>query len=546
MKILCFTSKEPRFCGSFSFLTWEQCKLGENVPIIMGQSPDGSTYSDKPSDYILVQGNADLENGWVKPRVWTTQKTKLGSAGDLIMSVRAPAGSMGKTRFDVVLGRGVAAIKGNEFIYQLLVKKDIDGHWKRLSAGSTFESLNSDTIYNAEIVIPKQEEQKRIGELFEYLDNLITLHQCKEISLFLQKMQQFIVEKMAFAWEQRKLNELVTYHSSNLTATDSCEIGKYDLYDANTVIGKTNVEPMSTEYITIIKDGAGVGRIRKMPANTMFIGTMGGIRAEKSNLSFIYALLTRFNLGNEFTGSTIPHIYFKDYGNNEYYVPNIKEQQMHGACFAKIDELITLHQCKDFTSLSRKNYNLPLEFNTQKTTTWEQRKLGNIGKARSGIGFPDEEQGGKSGVPFYKVSDMNLYGNEVEMSVSNNYVTQEQIARKKWQPIEQLPAMFFAKVGAAVMLNRKRLVRFPFLLDNNTMAYSLDNEVWNTDFAKAIFNKINLTSLVQVGALPSYNASDVESMEISLPEIYEQSKIGRLFTYLDELITLHQCVLIKY
>jgi len=180
------------------------------------------------------------------------------------------------------------------------------------------------------------------------------------------------------------------------------------------------------------------------------------------------------------------------------------------------------------------------------TETWEQRKLGNIGKARSGIGFPDEEQGGKSGVPFYKVSDMNLYGNEVEMSVSNNYVTQEQIARKKWQPIEQLPAMFFAKVGAAVMLNRKRLVRFPFLLDNNTMAYSLDNEVWNTDFAKAIFNKINLTSLVQVGALPSYNASDVESMEISLPEIYEQSKIGRLFTYLDELITLHQCVLIKY
>ena len=174
------------------------------------------------------------------------------------------------------------------------------------------------------------------------------------------------------------------------------------------------------------------------------------------------------------------------------------------------------------------------------TETWEQCKLGNIGKARSGIGFPDEEQGGKVGVPFYKVSDMNCYGNEVEMIVSNNYVTQDQIARKRWHPIEQLPAMFFAKVGAAVMLNRKRLVRFPFLLDNNTMAYSLDNAVWNTDFAKAIFNKINLPSLVQVGALPSYNASDVEAMEILLPAMSEQSKIGTLFTYLDNLITLHQ------
>lgn len=58
MKMLCFTVKEPRFCGSFSFFTWEQRKLGENVPIIMGQSPDGSTYSDKPSDYILVSRQA--------------------------------------------------------------------------------------------------------------------------------------------------------------------------------------------------------------------------------------------------------------------------------------------------------------------------------------------------------------------------------------------------------------------------------------------------------------------------------------------------------
>lgn len=183
---------EIRFKGFTE--TWEQRKLGETVAIVMGQSPDGSTYSDKQSDYILVQGNADLENGWVKPRVWTTQKTKLGSAGDLIMSVRAPAGSMGKTRFDVVLGRGVAAIKGNEFIFQLLVKKDIDGYWKRLSAGSTFESLNSDTIYNADIVIPEQEEQKKIGELFGNLDNLITLHQQQLERL--KNIKSALLEKM--------------------------------------------------------------------------------------------------------------------------------------------------------------------------------------------------------------------------------------------------------------------------------------------------------------------------------------------------------------
>ena len=158
---------------------WEQRKLGDVVQITMGQSPDGNTYSDEPSDYILVQGNSDLQNGWVCPRIWTTQITKKADAGDLIMSVRAPAGAMGKTAYNAVIGRGVTAIKGNEFIYQLLVKMDADGFWKTISCGSTFESLNSDNIKNAEVKIPTTAEQIKIGGYFQQLDNLITLHQRK-------------------------------------------------------------------------------------------------------------------------------------------------------------------------------------------------------------------------------------------------------------------------------------------------------------------------------------------------------------------------------
>ena len=135
---------------------------------------------------------------------------------------------------------------------------------------------------------------------------------------------------------------------------------------------------------------------------------------------------------------------------------------------------------------------------------------------------------------------MNLDGNENEMIVANNYVTAEQIADHRWSPVTELPAIFFAKVGAAVMLNRKRLCRFPFLLDNNTMAYSLSPTKWDADFAKALFGTVDLTSLVQVGALPSYNAGDVESMGIYLPSLFEQEQIGAFFKLLDNLITLHQ------
>ena len=169
---------EIRFNGFAN--AWEQRKLGDVCEVTMGQSPDGSTYSDEPSDYILVQGNADLKDGWVVPRVWTSQKTKTAQAGDLIMSVRAPVGAMGKTAYDIVIGRGVAAIKGNEFIYQTLVKYDADGYWKKLAAGSTFESVNSNEVKGAIINVPQDiEEQKKIGEYFLNLDHLITLHQRK-------------------------------------------------------------------------------------------------------------------------------------------------------------------------------------------------------------------------------------------------------------------------------------------------------------------------------------------------------------------------------
>lgn len=236
-------------------------------------------------------------------------------------------------------------------------------------------------------------------------------------------------------------------------------------------------------------------------------------------------------------GSTFVEVSGKQMADMDLMLPkNITEQQIIGSYFKNLDHLITLHQCKcDY--LIRFEYRA---FSLLNKTDWEQRKLGDIGKARSGVGFPDVEQGGVTGIPFFKVSDMNLDGNENEMTVANNYVTAEQIAVHRWSPITELPAIFFAKVGAAVMLNRKRLCRFPFLLDNNTMAYSLSSTKWDADFAKALFGTVDLTSLVQVGALPSYNAGDVESMEIYLPSLLEQEQIGGFFKQLDNLITLHQ------
>ncbi|AFA48493.1 restriction endonuclease subunit S [Acetobacterium woodii] len=168
---------ELRFPGFTD--AWEERRLGEVVQITMGQSPNSENYTHNPDDHILVQGNADMRNGQVFPRVWTTQVTKKAEKGDLILSVRAPVGDIGKTYYDVVLGRGVAALKGNEFIYQSLGKMKQNGYWNKLSTGSTFEAINSNDIRDALLMMPNIEEQAKIGAFFKQLDDSITLHQRK-------------------------------------------------------------------------------------------------------------------------------------------------------------------------------------------------------------------------------------------------------------------------------------------------------------------------------------------------------------------------------
>ena len=169
---------------------WAQRMLGKIAVIIMGQSPDGSTYSKVPSTYILVQGNADIKNGWVKPRLWSSQSTKEAQKGDIILTVRAPVGEVAKTNYDVVLGRGVAGIRGNDFIFHLLTLMNINNYWNKFSTGSTFESINSNDIKKAIVNIPPQLEQGKIGKLLNTLNNLIALQQRKE--KLLKQIQQAI------------------------------------------------------------------------------------------------------------------------------------------------------------------------------------------------------------------------------------------------------------------------------------------------------------------------------------------------------------------
>ena len=192
--------------------TWERKKLGIYVPITMGQSPNSKNYTNNPRDNILVQGNADLYNNRVLKRTFTTEVTKIADRNDILISVRAPVGDIARNQYEsIVIGRGIAAIKGNNFLYYQLEKMNNSGFWKKYIAGSTFESITGKDLKSSDIYISNHKEEKSIGDIFQTLTKTIQLHERKIIQLKqIQKcIQQIITTSSGKNWEFIKLKNIL-------------------------------------------------------------------------------------------------------------------------------------------------------------------------------------------------------------------------------------------------------------------------------------------------------------------------------------------------
>lgn len=161
---------------------WEVKSLGEISTIIMGQSPKSDCYNTQKG-MVLIQGNADISNRKTICRFYTTHITKTARKGDVIFTVRAPVGNVAKATFDCCLGRGVCAIQRiSDFLYYYLIF--IEDSWSKTSTGSTFDSINSDTLASTLIIQPSsKEEQTTIANVLSSMD--------KEIETLNTKLEKY-------------------------------------------------------------------------------------------------------------------------------------------------------------------------------------------------------------------------------------------------------------------------------------------------------------------------------------------------------------------
>ena len=143
--------------------------------------------------------------------------------------------------------------------------------------------------------------------------------------------------------------------------------------------------------------------------------------------------------------------------------------------------------------------------------------LGDICNFTAGSAFSPEHQGSAGGdYPFIKVSDMNLVGNEVFIQSANNYVSQARQLEMKAK-LHPQGATVFAKIGVALISNRRRLLITPTIIDNNMMSASPIEGKSASYFLYSMLSTIDFNTLVSGTALPYLNVSDLRKIPIVRP-----------------------------
>jgi len=258
----------------------------------------------------------------------------------------------------VILGGDLNIIRTNlngVFLSYLLnnrKKKDI----AKLSQGNSVVHLYNKQLATLNLNLPTPKEQQKIANFLSAIDNRIQTLEKKKTLLEQYKkgvMQKIFKQELRFKdeygkafpeWEEKKLGEVCSKKSSNISANKIGEnFGEYIIYGASGVLKKVDFYKEENDYVSIIKDGAGVGRIVYCKGKSSVLGTMEIIKPNsKLNTYFLYCLLENVNFKKYITGSTIPHIYFKDYKKEKCNIPPLEEQTKIANFLSTIDKNIEL------------------------------------------------------------------------------------------------------------------------------------------------------------------------------------------------------------
>lgn len=322
-------------------------------------------------------------------------------------------------------------------------------------------------------------------------------------------------------------------------------VGNYPLYGASGFLKCIDFYEMDSDYISIVKDGSGVGNISFHEKNTSVVNTSQYILPKENlNIHFIFYLLQTINLNKYKTGSTIPHIYFKDYSIEKVKIPKYDEQKKIGILLKNLDAKIEildnkLQMCQNFKKyLMQQIFTQKLRFDFDED--WYIDKIGNNSEVFGRIGFRG-----------YTVDDLvdkgqgalTIGGKHISKNFQLDLSDPEYLS---WEKYEESPEIkiyngdvllvktasvgkvcFIENLNEPATLNPQLIVFKNIKLNNKFFYYYLTSNLFQKDI-----HKIKSTT-----GIPTITQKELLNLNIIYPSLEEQEKIVNFLSIVDKKIS---------
>lgn len=330
-----------------------------------------------------------------------------------------------------------------------------------------------------------------------------------------------------------KLEDVCNCGSSNLKQSDVMDIsGDYPIYGAAGIIGTVDFYHQEKPYVAVVKDGAGIGRTTLHPAKSSVIGTMQYLLPKENIMpEYLYYIVRYMHLEKYFTGTTIPHIYFKDYKNEGFNLDSLERQveivNILGKCeriidarqqeLQKLDNLIKARFVEMFGDITTGNYK------------YVTRKLGDVANVGSSHRVFTTEFV-KNGIPFYRGTEIGELANG-NKPTEPFYISEEHYNRLVYNDTKpQVGDLLLPSIcnkGQVWMVDTDE----PFYYkDGRVLCISPDREIFDTKYLEYFMKAKTLVEYPKLGSGSTFAEFKIfllKDIDVLIPprELQEQFSI---------------------
>jgi len=331
-----------------------------------------------------------------------------------------------------------------------------------------------------------------------------------------------------------KLDDVCERGSSNLKQSDVIDKdGDYPIYGAAGYIGKVDFYHQEKPYVAVVKDGAGIGRTTLHPAKSSVIGTMQYLIPKDNVLPEYLCYVVRYmHLEKYFTGATIPHIYFKDYKNEEFNLSSIEKQTDIVSILSKVENIIAAYQgeLQKLDDLIKARFVEMFGDININDKNWDCEPLGELCTiVRGGSPRPIEQFLGGD-IPWIKIGDATD-GDNIYLSSTKEHIIREGVKKSR---LVKSGSLIFANCG--VSLGFARIITFDGCIHDGWLAMEDIDERLDKVFLLQALNQMteHFRAIAPAGTQPNLNIAIMKAYKQIIPPIKLQREFIKFAEQVDK------------